>query len=225
MQRLIDHYLDRGQALSILDVGSLDVNGSYRDLFAAPDWTYRGCDREAGPNVDLVQTEDYRLPLPSASVDLLVSGQALEHVEYFWLLALEFARVVKPGGLLFLIAPSRGPEHRYPVDCWRFYPDGFRALGTYARLDTIEVHTDWEADAEPGSAAWGDTVGVFRKPIEAVAPRITKLTVDFDAGTLESWTGDGAGSPRRIELDAAEAGEELAELFARILWNRRGTPR
>ena len=33
-------------------------------------------------------------------------------------------------------APSRGPEHRYPNDCWRFYPDGYRALAKYARAMT-----------------------------------------------------------------------------------------
>jgi hypothetical protein len=37
-------------------------------------------------------------------------------------------RVVRPGGLIFLLAPSRGSEYRYPIHCWRLYPDGFRAL-------------------------------------------------------------------------------------------------
>ena len=64
---------------------------------------------------------------------------------------------------MFLIAPSRGPEHRYPVDCWRFYPDGFHALAKLGRLELLEVGTDWEPHPEPDSAPWGDTVGVFRK--------------------------------------------------------------
>src|ERR1700758_690440 len=73
-------------------------------------------------------------------------------------------RIVRPGGLIFLIAPSRGPEHRYPVDCWRFYPDGYRALARFGGMTLSEVSTDWEPHLAPDSAMWGDTVGVFEKP-------------------------------------------------------------
>jgi hypothetical protein len=37
-------------------------------------------------------------------------------------------RVADIGSDLFLIAPSKGPEHQFSVDCWRFYPGGYRAL-------------------------------------------------------------------------------------------------
>ncbi|MDO9191143.1 MAG: methyltransferase type 11, partial [Sulfurimicrobium sp.] len=61
-------------------------------------------------------------------------------------------------------APSRGPEHRYPVDCWRYYPDGYAALAKYGGLELLEVNTDWDPSSDLDSAPWGDTVGVFRKP-------------------------------------------------------------
>lgn len=163
MEKLVGRYLDSAKGGAVFDIGSYDVNGSYRCLFDKPGWQYRGVDLAAGPNVDVVLESAYRLPLPSDSVDLIVSGQAFEHVEFFWVAWLEQVRVLKPGGMIFLIAPSRGPEHRYPVDCWRFYPDGYTALAKYANLDLLEVHTDWEFDADEESAAWGDTVGVFRK--------------------------------------------------------------
>jgi SAM-dependent methyltransferase len=147
-----------------LDIGSYDVNGSYRPLFEAPNWEYVGMDLTPGPNVNLILASPYRWPLPSHSADVIVSGQAFEHIEFFWLTWLEVVRVLKPGGLVFLIAPSRGPEHRYPVDCWRFYPDGFRALANYGALQLLEVNTDWQPHSDPDSAPWGDTVGVFRKP-------------------------------------------------------------
>src|SRR5262249_23470211 len=41
------------------------------------------------------------------------------------------------------LASSRGPEYRYLVDCWRFYPDGFRALAKWAGVCLPEVSTDW----------------------------------------------------------------------------------
>jgi SAM-dependent methyltransferase len=100
-----------------------------------------------------------------------VSGQAFEHIEYFWLTWLEMARVLKPGGLIFLLAPSRGYEHRHPQDCWRFYPDGFNALANYAGMRLLEVSTDWEPHPDPGSAPWGDTVGVFQQPDMSIVTR------------------------------------------------------
>jgi SAM-dependent methyltransferase len=157
---------------TVVDIGSMDVNGTYRDLF--PGCRYIGVDMEPGPGVDVVAQKPYRYPISSESADLVISGQAFEHVEFFWLAWLEMSRLVKRGGLIFLLAPSRGPEHRYPVDCWRFYPDGFRALAKWGGLGLLEVSTDWEDDPDPDSAPWGDTVGVFRRFNETAAGRVRR---------------------------------------------------
>lgn len=163
MQDLVSRYLHPQLPLSVMDIGSYDVNGSYRTLFGNPNWKYTGIDLEKGPGVDVVLKSPYRLPFPSGSFDLVISGQAFEHVEYFWMSWLEMLRVLRPNGRIFLIAPSRGPEHRYPQDCWRFYPDGYRALARFGSCELLEVTTDWEPHPDPGSGPWGDTVGVFRK--------------------------------------------------------------
>ena len=113
--------------------------------------------------MDVTLASPYRLPFASHSVDVIVSGQAFEHIEFFWLTWLEMVRVLKPGGLIFLLAPSRGYEHRHPQDCWRFYPDGYQALAKYGGLALLEVQTDWEPHADTDSAPWGDTVGVFQQ--------------------------------------------------------------
>ena len=44
MQGFVDQYLAerRGQRLRVLDVGSMNVNGSYRTLSEQPGWTYTG---------------------------------------------------------------------------------------------------------------------------------------------------------------------------------------
>jgi SAM-dependent methyltransferase len=119
-----------------------------------------------GANVDLVLTNPYQWKeLGSNSFDVVVSGQALEHIEYFWLAMLEINRVLKPGGLCCIIAPSGGPEHRYPVDCWRFYPDGFRAMARYARLEELEVYAQWDSELYPNrDPRWADCVLIARKP-------------------------------------------------------------
>ncbi len=163
VSRLVDSYLSNAQAIQVLDIGSYDVNGSYKQFFSKPGWKYTGVDLAAGPNVDVVLTSPYRFPIKSYSIDVIVSGQAFEHIEYFWLSWLEMARMVKPGGLIFLLAPSRGYEHRHPQDCWRFYPDSYKALANYANMELLEVKTDWTPHPDPDSAPWGDTVGVFRQ--------------------------------------------------------------
>lgn len=161
-------YLDprKNDLLLILDLGSLDINGSYRHYFDVFPWKYMGMDMNPGKNVDIVLKNPYRWQeIKSNSADVLISGQAFEHIEFFWITMLEIARVLKPGGLCCIIAPSGGPEHRYPVDCWRFYPDGFAALTRFAKLDLLEVSTNWELEGKymDESNAWKDTILVCQK--------------------------------------------------------------
>src|SRR5580704_11397421 len=136
----------------VLDVGGADINGSYREIFNEPQFTYIGADVALTEGVSLVLKDPHRLPLDNASIDIVLSGQTLEHCEFFWLAFAEMVRVVKPDGYLFLIAPSAGPIHRYPVDCYRFYPDAFAALAKYANCQLIDVWCD-----ERGP--WRDLVG------------------------------------------------------------------
>ncbi len=177
IQLQVHKHLERKAKLKIIDIGSYDVNGSYKQFFDSPDWFYTGVDLSTGPNVDVVLSSPYRLPFKSHSADVIVSGQAFEHIEFFWLTWLEMTRVLKPGGFIFLVAPSRGPEHRYPQDCWRFYPDSYRALASFGGLELVSVNTDWEPHADEFSAPWGDTVGVFRQPAMGLFTRIKKIVV------------------------------------------------
>lgn len=163
--RLVER-LWAGQPCRVLDIGSADINGSYRDLFAFAGADYVGADLAPGSNVDVVLSDPYDWPeLEDASFDAVVCGQTLEHVEYPWRLMTSIAATLKPGGLAMVVAPSRGPEHRYPRDCYRFLPDGLRALAGWAGLAAVEVgHLAGEGDFVDGSSQWGDCYGIFSKP-------------------------------------------------------------
>ncbi|MBD2206522.1 methyltransferase domain-containing protein [Calothrix sp. FACHB-1219] len=152
--------------LKILDIGSQDINGSYKPIFNVPQWQYYGADMQGGNNVDIVLKNPYQWQeIKSNSIDVLISGQAFEHIEFFWITALEIARVLKADGLCCIIAPAGGYEHRYPVDCWRFYPDGFSALARFAQLEVLDVSTQWESlNYADGSDRWQDSVLVAKKP-------------------------------------------------------------
>lgn len=154
MRRCVDWYA--GQAPGkVIDLGAMNVNGSYRELFAAG-VDYVGVDLEPGPGVDVVLSDVYHLPFDDESADVVISGQMLEHCGHFWRVFSEISRILKPEGLAFMIAPSAGPVHRYPVDCYRFYPDSYQALADWARLRLVHSWTD-----ERGP--WRDIVGVFQK--------------------------------------------------------------
>jgi len=138
----------------VLDVGSYNVNGSYKDLFS----NYTGLDIEAGPNVDIVAKSLYDFGVPDNSFDVVISGQTLEHVEDMKRWILEVARVAKE--MVVVIAPSRIGYHRYPIDCWRIYPDGMKWLFTEAGLETLEV--DYHKAYNPAAGYIEDTIGIAK---------------------------------------------------------------
>jgi SAM-dependent methyltransferase len=154
------------EPLLILDLGSNDINGSYRPIFSQAYWKYIGVDVAPGPNVDLVLADPYNWQeLEPESADVIVSGQTFEHTEFVWETMRQIARTLRINAICCIVAPSSGPEHRFPVDCWRIYPDGLRALARYAGLQTAEAWTQWEDlpayDSE--SNKWHDSVLVARK--------------------------------------------------------------
>lgn len=160
---------------NVLDVGSCEVaGGSYRHLFAPERFTYTGLDLAPGRNVDIIPALPYHWPeIADNAFDVVISGQAFEHMEFFWLAAVEMSRCLRPGGLLCLIAPRGFDRHRYPVDCFRFDADGMLAIARWCNLMPLHVSTDL---APPGSTpAWHienceDSLLVARKPANWSGP-------------------------------------------------------
>lgn len=139
-----------GAGATVLDVGSYDVNGTYRPLALEKGWQYTGLDVSAGPNVDVVAADPYGFPFEDGTFDVVLSGSTMEHVEAIWRWVPELVRVLKPGGLLAIVTHWQFPEHRYPVDCWRIMPDGMRYLfdqtGCLDEYD-IEISSKWDIAA------------------------------------------------------------------------------
>ncbi len=138
-----DNYLSEEKTYRILDVGSYGVNGTYRDIFIERKFKYLGLDIEKGPNVDIVPKSIYDWKeINDDQFDVIISGQAFEHIEFFWITMQEMARVLKKNGLVCIIAPNGFGEHRHPVDCWRFFSDGMIALARWTNLTVIHAHTN-----------------------------------------------------------------------------------
>jgi SAM-dependent methyltransferase len=148
---------------SILDVGSLDVNGTLRD--AVPnEAAYVGADVVSGKNVDIVLDSPHRFQFQSNRFNIVISTSCLEHDDFFWLTFSEMARVLAPGGFIYINAPTNGPVHRHPIDCWRFYPDAGKALSKWSKRCGHEVSLIESFFGPVDPVGWIDFVAVFGKP-------------------------------------------------------------
>lgn len=154
----------------VLDVGSQDVNGTLRSV--KPEGAiYLGVDMAPGVGVDVVLKDPHQLPLADGSFDVVVSTSCLEHDPLFWLSVAEMFRVVKPGGFVYINAPSNGIYHGYPFDHWRFYPDAAQALVRWSTKLSTPVQLVESFVGEKVGDIWADNVMVFlREPYDGRLP-------------------------------------------------------
>jgi cephalosporin hydroxylase len=160
-------YIPNLEGKKILDVGSYDVNGTLKPIFEKG--IYTGLDMEAGPNVDVV-SDAHNIPFDNEYFDIVTSSSCFEHDDMFWVTFLEMCRVVKPGGYLYVQAPSNGPYHGWPGDNWRFYIDSWKALQKWGKREgyDIELVEHYIDETTPpakheGERLWNDSVAIYRK--------------------------------------------------------------
>jgi len=184
----------------ILDVGSRNYEGALRD-FAPSGSENVGLDFEAGPGVDIVLTDPYHFPVDSGAFDIVTASSCFEHSEFFWLTFEEMIRVLKPGGLIYLNSPSNGDFHRYPVDCWRFYPDSGIALQNWARRQGQQVTLVESFVGETMDGIYNDFVAVFVKG--GMSDVLTKRRMTERARFTNARTGadEGIRNHRQISPD------------------------
>jgi SAM-dependent methyltransferase len=116
--------------VKVLDCGSLDVNGSAKNLFE--DSEYTGVDIVAGKNVDIVSMiKD--LDFPDNSFDVVISGEMLEHDETWAESLAKMYALTKFGGLLLIscAGPNRAIHGTLNTNgkIWGTSPDYYMNLG------------------------------------------------------------------------------------------------
>ena len=187
-------YFTSNENVLVVEIGSQDVNGSLKEVCPSH-FKYIGVDFIAAKNVDVVLTDPYSLPFGNDSVDIVVTSSCLEHSEMFWLVYTEVLRILKPHGIFYINVPSRGDYHRYPVDCWRFYPDSGIALVNWGRRNGF--HPSLLESYTQTDGGWGDFVAVFIKEaslIDRYPDRILNNKHDYINGRLEQY-GDEIYNP------------------------------
>lgn len=190
----------------VLEIGALDVDGSLRE--SLPDqMRWVGVDLVPGPGVDVVLEDAYSLPFNDKEFDLAIATSVLEHDEMFWLSFLEMVRVVRSGGFVYLCSPSNGHIHRFPVDCYRFYPDAGAALAKWARRSGYEVTLLESFILRKDSSEWNDWCAVFFIGYENEAPVVANRL-----STALNLFAVGMRGTNLGELPLTQATEDQLEL-------------
>jgi SAM-dependent methyltransferase len=116
--------------IKMLEVGSLNINGSMRRYFK--DCTYVGVDVDSGRDVDLV-CEGQLVDHPDNTYDTSGSCNCFEHNPYWVETFRNMYRMTKKDGLVFIVVPTTGyGEHgtskNHPKDSpltiakgWEYY--------------------------------------------------------------------------------------------------------
>lgn len=139
--------------MRVLEIAPDDFPSTCRRAVPAGDLAWETLDVAAfvagdyGARLTHLAEHPYRYPTPDGWFDVVVSANVIEHVPQPWTIMTEWARVCKPGGAVITVNPTNWVYHQAPVDCWRIYPDGMRALheaaGLVTELSTFECAEPW----------------------------------------------------------------------------------
>jgi SAM-dependent methyltransferase len=101
------------------------------------------------------------MPIRDSSVDVCLNLVSLEHYEDPVCAFREFARVLKPGGRLYLSAPYMSHEHQIPHDFFRFTRYGLEHL---CRTNGLKVET-----LQPSNSVFESAIGVMHEALEMIS--------------------------------------------------------
>lgn len=105
----------------VLEIGSRNINGSVRTLFA--DCHYTGIDAVDGKGVDIVAL-GHEYEAEPASFDVVCSTETLEHDPHAKDTVHHMRNLLRPGGLMFITcATGSRPEHGTRRTGKRYGPD------------------------------------------------------------------------------------------------------
>ena len=132
------------QDSQVLEIGPDGFPSSFRKLIEKETAQWDTLDIFENPQLTYANSPENKFPIPDNRYDVVLAAQVIEHVRRPWVWLKEVARVCKPGGHVVLVCPVSWPYHAAPLDCFRIYPDGMKALLEDAGLETIKCLFDSE---------------------------------------------------------------------------------
>jgi SAM-dependent methyltransferase len=108
---------------TILEVGSYNVNGSFRDvLMKMKPLSYIGVDITTGPYVDeICSIYELDIKFKNRQFDIVVCTEVIEHLKDWQKAIINLMNITKIDGIILLTSRSKGfGEHNFPGDFWRY---------------------------------------------------------------------------------------------------------
>jgi SAM-dependent methyltransferase len=117
---------------NVLELGTLrsqPERSTVHRAWAAADAVYVCSDFQDGLDVDVV-ADIHVLSQAFApdSQDAIIACSVFEHVQRPWIGAAEIARVLRPGGQVFVQTHFAFPIHGYPSDYWRYTREALETI-------------------------------------------------------------------------------------------------
>jgi len=133
-RRQLREFLSTHRPSVVADIGGKSSRTAYADI--CPSDSY---DLQSEPPFDICTSL-----LPSRYSHIICTD-VFEHIFDPLSAASNISLSLLPGGRLFLTTVSSWPEHRYPVDTYRFMEDGLRYL-----FRSLEIDRCWYEDDPEG---------------------------------------------------------------------------
>ncbi|HYF07494.1 MAG TPA: class I SAM-dependent methyltransferase [Acetobacteraceae bacterium] len=184
VRRLSETFPDAFRKRRVLEIGSLDLNGSVRQHFH--DCDYIGIDLGPGPGVDVV-AEGQNYDAPDGSFDVVISCETMEHNPYWKETMLNMVRMCRPGGLVIMTCATTGRvEHGTrrttpqdaPLIPWDYYRNltqrDFKDALPLARLFSLHVFCEERSASDlyfAGFKVGGSVPGNARSALGALKRR------------------------------------------------------
>lgn len=166
--RILDYGCGSGEVVIAGHDAGLDIYGT--DIFYSGARSRTEAERSPLFGARILPMEPDRTPFPDAHFDLIANNQVLEHVEDLDGTLRELHRLLKPGGLLLSIFPSRDVfrEGHIGIPFAHWFPQGsrlrfyyawaLRALGFGYHKQESPTRRQWAAD----KLRWIDTYTRYR---------------------------------------------------------------
>lgn len=156
LERVRSKYPEAFSEAEVLEVGSLDINGTVRDFFDDR-CSYLGVDVGPGPGVDLVMPGE-KLSFPDDEFDTAISAECFEH-NPAWLETFQNMHRMSRRFVIFTCASEGRREHGtrrtdpgsspHTVD-WDYYRN-LNASDFEDALDLDQMFESWEFEYNPVS--------------------------------------------------------------------------
>lgn len=159
--------------ISVIEIGSRDINGSVRPHFPIASWI--GIDCVDGPSVDVVA--DAVKYLPSQTADRVICCEVFEHTAEWRQIILRAYYWLKPGGTFIITCAGVGREPHSAID-----GEILRAGESYENVSEQQMSealrfAGFESIEVSGNEHWHDTYATAQRKLICDGERSAKFAM------------------------------------------------